>query len=153
FAEDYEIPELRPHRSRQCREALAIEPPHFSYVPLDQTVLEELGNRTLEHWIALQVGERAIRDEALDQVLWRCDEPKPQPWSYDLRQRSDVDNEALGVDAGDRHQRVAGVVKLVVVVVFEDRELLLRRQPEELEATGGCQRDGRRVLVVRRHVH
>src|SRR5204863_4537912 len=67
----------------------------------------------------------------------------------DLRQRADVDHDAVRVGAGERQDGAAVVVELVIVVVFEDGEAVLVREREQPGAPAGAEHGGGRVLVVR----
>ena len=70
----------------------------------------------------------------------------------DLRQRPDVHDDSPAVGRGERKDRAAVVVELVVVVVLDHRDALRTRQLEQCQAPTRREHPRRRVLVVRRDV-
>ena len=78
--------------------------------------------------------------------------PSRSPGARILASVPDVDHVAVRIVAGERKHRPAVVVKLLVVVVLDDRDALAARQIEQLEPARRRQHHRRRVLVVRRDV-
>ena len=81
----------------------------------------------------MQIDEGAVGDELLDQVRRCGNESDPEPRRQHLRQRADIRHHACSIDAGHRQDWLAAVVKLVIVIVFDHGEALLRRKVQELE--------------------
>ena len=78
--------------------------------------------RRFERVVPLTVNDEAVRRYAFQQRPGRNDITQSDPWRQNLRQRSNVDDNAGIVGARKRKHGPAVIVKLVIVVVFDDRE-------------------------------
>src|SRR5689334_3294380 len=106
----------------------------------------------LEELIALTVDDAPQRCEALDDRRGRDDEPNPEAGSEDLRERADVDDNAMRIGARERQDGATFVMELVVVVVLENEEAPRPREIEEPKTARGSKGHGRRILMMRCHV-
>ena len=59
--------------------------------------------------------------------------PSLTPRRQHLRERADIRHDARSIDAGYRQDWLAAVVKLVIVIVFDDGKALLGGKVQELE--------------------
>src|SRR5262249_6271108 len=99
---------------------LEVHAARAAHVAPELSVLEELGDGVLDHEIALAIDVAATRAHALDERARRDEVADAQAWGEDLRERSEVDDDARAVGARERQDGPAVVVELVIVVVLED---------------------------------
>ena len=129
-----------------------VDPPHPARVSLQLTVLDQLGDRALGAHVALAIGDFAQPRQPFQQRARRDGEAEAQPGRQDLREGPDIDHDAGGVGAGQRHDRVTLEMKLVVVVVLQDRQPLAARQVQQRDPARRRQHHRRGILVVGRQV-
>jgi len=149
LGEPDEIAKLSTKPDRKRLQPRAIDPPHSADVPLNQSVLEQFGNRGLENVIAMEVHVGSIGDDVIDQVGRRRDEAKPETRRQHLGEGAHIHDNSGAIDAGQGEDWRAAVMEFVIVVVFDHREARASGELQQFEPARAGQRDGRRELMVR----
>ena len=150
-----EIHRVAQHAGERAGERVAaacVVSPDARDVPLELAVFDQLRNRCLRGEIALNVQERPDRRDPADQLGRGDYVADPDSRCQNLRQRADIHHDAGAIGTGQRKDGTAIVVKLVIVVVLDDRHLPLLRQGQDLDAPGGFERHRGRILMVWREV-
>jgi hypothetical protein len=107
-----------------------IELAHAAGVPLQLTVVDQLGQRGFDHVISLAVQVVAVPDELAQHGRSGDHVADAHAGCEHLRERAHVHDTARVIDAGQRQERPTLVVKLVVVVVFEHGEAVFAGELE-----------------------
>ena len=124
---------VRQQRGRRIATRMvdAAHPPH---VPLDLTVFKQLRNRRLEHLVSMRIQERAVLGQVGNHTFGGGNVAETQPGGERLRQAADVDDVPCAVGARQRQDGTTVVMKLVVVIVLDNREAMLARELEQTQA-------------------
>ena len=116
---------------------------------LQFAVVDQVRQHPLHDGIALAQGHRSGALKGLDEIRRGNDVAATKRAAQRFGQRADVDHMPLRAVAGQRQIGAAGKVVLMVIVFFDDAEIMQSGQFQELLTTPGTQADGGRELVVR----
>jgi hypothetical protein len=122
-------------------------------MPLQFAVIDQRRDGRFGREVALAIDERTDRRGAAQDGWWRDQVADTKAGRQDLGESADIHHHAVAIGARQRQDGTTVVVKLMIVVVFDDRDLFSAGKRKERQATRRLQADRRRILVMWCDIH